>query len=86
MQNNDQIINAILSPEANQRYTRIKTYHKEKAQKIEQLLLNLYYSRRIANIISDEDFVKIISSIEDENKNVEIRIDRKRRDLDLDDF
>ncbi|KAM0674956.1 hypothetical protein GVAV_001295 [Gurleya vavrai] len=85
MDQTEQIINSLLSQEAFQRYNRIKIYHKEKMSKINALICNLYYTGQIRSVISDDDFVKIISQVEDTEKKVEIKINRRKGDFDLDD-
>ncbi|KAM0688010.1 Programmed cell death protein 5 [Conglomerata obtusa] len=85
MNQKEQLIIRILSQDAYQRYNRIKEYHKEKIVKIDNLLYNMYYSGKIQSIISDDDFVKLISQIEDDKKPIEIKINRRRGDFDLDD-
>lgn len=83
---NEQIISYILASDAFERFKRIQTYHKQKSEKIEAILVNLYYSGRIKAQINDEDFVKIVQSAEEEKNDVKIKIDRRKRDFDLDDL
>lgn len=88
MNNNEIIFNMILSNEAQERFKRIKTYHKTKGSKIEQCLLKLYTSGHITRQISDDDFLKLISTFDvtNEEKDVIVKIDRRKRDWDLDDI
>lgn len=86
MNDKEQIINVILSNEAQDRFKRIKTYHKARGEKIEQALVNLYMGGRIQGQISDEEFLKFISQFEQADEDIVVNINRKRRDWDLDDI
>lgn len=86
MNSAEQVISRILTNDAYERYKRILTYHKQKAAKIDSILLNLYQSGRIKSQITDEEFIKIVQSADDKKEEGNIRIDRRKRDFDLDDL
>lgn len=79
---NISILHIVLEPRSLARLRNIKIVDAEKYSRVETLLANCFKSGRIAAKLADEDFVKILSSL-DLPKKSEVIYSRRASDLDF---
>lgn len=82
------ILKSLLTPEANERLSRIRIVKEEKARQIEDIILMNSQRGLIQNKLEDEQLIHIIEQISDivHKKEPTIQIRRKKQFDDDDDF
>lgn len=82
------ILKSLLTPEANERLSRIRIVKEEKARQIEDIILMNSQRGLIRNKLEDEQLISIIEQVSEivQKKEPKIQIKRKKQFDDDDDF
>lgn len=84
MSQNEQLIRMILEPKSMERLDRIRISNKEKAEKIEQQVLETFQASRTR--VNDHQFVELVQSIDRQKAKTQVVYQRRRNDADLGDI
>ncbi|KCZ74487.1 hypothetical protein H311_04548 [Anncaliia algerae PRA109] len=81
---NEDLLSRILSKNAFDRLSRIKSLNSKEGDKIESLLINKFNMNR--RIITDDEFIEILNENEKQKEKMQVIFKRKNRDDDLEDI
>lgn len=83
------MLNSLLDQEARARLNTLKLGNAERAEMVENMILNLAQTGQIGNKLSDSEFKKILESINQRmprsTSGIKVNFDRRRNAFDSDD-
>lgn len=89
MQMKNMMLNQILSQEARARLNNLKLAKADKAEMVENMIINLARSGQIGGKMEDSEFVNLLGTINERmprsTSGIKVNFDRRRNNLDSDD-